>query len=55
MNWIRHWLCVILLTCIIMGFSPTPAEAHGFQTAYLELREQPSGQINVLWKTPPTI
>lgn len=54
MNRIRHWLCVILLICITLGFSPTPAEAHGFQTAYLELREQPSGQINVLWKTPPT-
>ncbi|MEB3177947.1 MAG: HupE/UreJ family protein [Nostocaceae cyanobacterium] len=53
MNPILRWLCIILLVCITLGFSPTPAFAHGFQTAYLDLREQPSGQIDVYWKTPP--
>ena len=52
-NQIRRWLSIILLVVMVWGFCPTPAEAHGFQTAYLELREQPSGQIDALWKTPP--
>ena len=54
LNALLRWFCIILLVVMSLGFSPTPAEAHGFQTAYLELREQPSGQIDVLWKTPPT-
>jgi len=55
MNWIGRWLCLILLVSISLGFHPAPALAHGFQTAYLELREQPSGEVDVLWKTPPTL
>ena len=30
----------------------TPALAHEVRPAYLELREMPSGELDVLWKTP---
>ena len=30
----------------------TPALAHEVRPAYLELRESPSGELDVLWKTP---
>lgn len=46
-------LCIVFLVgCIGLGFPIAPARAHGFQTAYLELHEQPSGKVDVLWKTP---
>lgn len=54
MNRVLRWFCVALVIGISLGF-PTPALAHGFQTAYLELREQPTGEVDVLWKTPPTL
>ncbi|WP_287264654.1 HupE/UreJ family protein [Moorena sp. SIO3A2] len=46
------WICIALLVCLGLGCYPAPAQAHGFQTSYLELREQPSGQVEVVWKTP---
>ncbi|NEO80000.1 HupE/UreJ family protein [Moorena sp. SIO4G3] len=49
------WLCLALLVCLGLGYHPAPAQAHGFQTSYLELREQPSGQVDVVWKTPPAM
>jgi hydrogenase/urease accessory protein HupE len=55
MNRIWRSLSIILLVAMALGFHPAPAFAHGFQTAYLELREQPSGEVEVLWKTPPAI
>jgi len=55
MNRVVRSLCIILLLVLSLGFHPTPAQAHGFQTSYLELREQPSGAVEVLWKTPPAM
>ncbi len=55
MNLILRCFCVALLVVLSLGFNPTPAQAHGFQTAYLELQEQPSGEVNVLWKTPSAL
>ena len=48
-------LLIALLVCMGLVFNPAPAHAHGFQTSYLELQEQASGEIEVLWKTPPNI
>jgi hydrogenase/urease accessory protein HupE len=36
---------------LIVGLA-TPARAHEVRPAYLELRELPSGELEVLWKTP---
>ncbi|MBC6472022.1 MAG: HupE/UreJ family protein [Hormoscilla sp. GM102CHS1] len=52
---LRKSLCIVLLVCMGLGMQSAPAQAHGFQTAYLELREQPGGQVEVLWKTPPAL
>jgi len=43
--------CLVALLLWLQVF-PAPAFAHGFQTAYLELREQPSGLVDVTWKAP---
>jgi hypothetical protein len=53
MTLLKQSLCLMLLISLSWGFSSIPAFAHGFQSAYLDLREQPSGQIDVYWKTPP--
>jgi hypothetical protein len=53
MTLLKRSLTLMLLVALSWGFSIIPAFAHGFQTAYLDLREQPSGQIDVYWKTPP--
>ena len=55
MKFLQRFLCILLLAVLSLSFHPAPALAHGFQTAYLELREQPSGQMDVLWKTPPSL
>lgn len=55
MKLLQQFLCIVLLTVLSLCSDPTPAQAHGFQTAYLELQEQPSGQMDVLWKTPPVL
>ncbi|GET43894.1 HupE/UreJ family protein [Microseira wollei] len=55
MNLVLRWICIALLVALGLGFQPAPAHAHGFQTAYLELREQQSGEVEVLWKTPPAM
>ena len=49
------WLCIVLLIGFSLCLHPAPAQAHGFQSAYLELTEQPSGSIDALWKTPPSL
>lgn len=52
----RLSFCLILLICCLgLVINPAPAQAHGFQTAYLDLREQPAGLVEVLWKTPPNL
>ncbi|HAC65956.1 MAG TPA: hypothetical protein DCF68_21100, partial [Cyanothece sp. UBA12306] len=53
MKWLKRSLFLMLLISCCWGVSVIPALAHGFQTAYLDLREQPSGEIDVYWKTPP--
>lgn len=55
MNGVLRSLCIFLLVCMALGMQSPPAHAHGFQTAYLELQEQPGGQVAVLWKTPPAL
>ncbi len=39
------------LVLLLAGLA-TPASAHEVRPAYLELREQPAGEVDVLWKTP---
>jgi hydrogenase/urease accessory protein HupE len=46
-----------LRTALLAAFAlvaglPAPARAHEVRPAYLELRELPSGELEVLWKTP---
>jgi hypothetical protein len=47
------WLITVLL--IWFGLGVELADAHGFQTAYLDIQEQPSGQLQIIWKTPTAI
>jgi hydrogenase/urease accessory protein HupE len=37
---------------VLLAGLATPALAHEVRPAYLELRERPSGEVEVLWKTP---
>lgn len=48
--------CLILLAVLLsLGIAVLPAQAHGFQTAYLEIQEQPAGLVEVAWKTPAAL
>jgi hydrogenase/urease accessory protein HupE len=50
------WLCLVGLIGLFWVVLPVrPAAAHGFETAYLELTEQPGGTWAILWKTPPAL
>lgn len=41
-----------LTALVLLAALVTPALAHEVRPAYLELRELPSGELEVLWKTP---
>ncbi|RTZ48017.1 HupE/UreJ family protein [Candidimonas sp. SYP-B2681] len=44
-----YWRVLVLLVVL---FAPLPSYTHEVRPAYLELRELPSGEFAVLWKTP---
>ena len=39
-------------TLLLLAFLAMPVFAHEVRPAYLELRESPAGELDVLWKTP---
>jgi hypothetical protein len=52
----RLWLgWVLSLMAVVVLASPSPAQAHGFQTAYLEILEQAPGEFALTWKTPTNL
>lgn len=51
----RTFFIFMALLLLGSGLGATPAYAHGFQTAYLELRSQPSGLVDIAWKTPTNL
>jgi len=49
----KRSLWIILLGLLLgLELGATPAFAHGFQTAYLEIHEQAGGRVEIAWKTP---
>jgi hydrogenase/urease accessory protein HupE len=57
--WVRKLLqgafSALLAGLMFLVLPVAPAMAHGFQTAYLDLQEQPSGLVDVVWKTPSSL
>ncbi|MGF1492117.1 MAG: hypothetical protein ACFBSC_06640 [Microcoleaceae cyanobacterium] len=52
----RHQLLLNLLIALLLTYLPTlPAQAHGFKTTYLEIKETTPNHFDVLWKTPPNL
>ncbi|NJK39261.1 MAG: HupE/UreJ family protein [Oscillatoriales cyanobacterium RM2_1_1] len=48
--------CLSLLIALFVTFLPAPsANAHGFQTTYLEIKETPAHQFEIRWKTPTNV
>jgi hydrogenase/urease accessory protein HupE len=48
----KHYLCIILLTVLLLSSLAVNAEAHRLQPAYLEINEQSAGKFSILWKRP---
>lgn len=50
--WLWWGLC---LMAVVLLVGTCPAQAHGFQTAYLEMLEQAPGEFAITWKTPANL
>ena len=48
----KRLITIVLLAPILFISILTAADAHGLQPAYLELSEQTTGELSVLWKRP---